>query len=165
MPSKEADLLLALSALDRGQFSGATRAAATFNVPETTLRRRRDGVNARGDCEPNRKKLTKLEEEMVVGHVLDIASRGFPASLKYVRYMANKLLSIRGEEPVGKLWPHNFVKRTERLTTYFARAYDRQRALCKDPEKIVGWYERVHLLDRSYQILRGSLKHLVTRAS
>ena len=125
MPSNEVDIVLALSAVNRGQFSSVRRAAATYNVSKSTLLRRLNGVDARRDCEPNRKKLTKLEEEVVIGHVLDLASRGFPASLEYVRYMANKLLAARGVEPVGKLWPHNFVKRTKSLTTYFTRPYDR----------------------------------------
>ena len=143
MSSNEVDIVLALSAFNRGQFSSVSRAAATYNVSKSTLLRRLNGVDARRDCEPNRKKLTKLEEEVVIGHVLDLASRGFPASLEYVRYMANKLLAARGAEPVGKLWPHNFVKRTKSLTTCFARPYDRQRALCEDPAEIEGWYERV----------------------
>ncbi|USP74643.1 hypothetical protein yc1106_01917 [Curvularia clavata] len=37
-----------------------------YNVAETTLRRRRAGKLARRDCQPNSKKLTKLEEEVII---------------------------------------------------------------------------------------------------
>ena len=75
------------------------RAAAVYKVPEATLRDRIAGKPARIDCQSNSKKFTKLEEEVVVGHVLDLALRGFPASLEYVRYMAGEL-SARGGDPV-----------------------------------------------------------------
>ncbi|USP74612.1 hypothetical protein yc1106_01886 [Curvularia clavata] len=47
------------------QIQGNRRAAAVYNVAETTLRRRRAGKLARRDCQPNSKKLTKLEEEVI----------------------------------------------------------------------------------------------------
>ena len=54
--------------------------------------------------------------------------------------MANKLLAERGAQPVGILWPKNFVKRTERLTTRFSRPYDQQRAQCENPAVIGDWF-------------------------
>ena len=47
--------------------------------------------------------------------------------------MADNLLAQREGTRVGVHWARNFVKRTERLTTYFNRPYDRQRALYEDP--------------------------------
>jgi len=138
MPSNEVDVLLTLSALNRGQIQSVKRAAALFNVPKTTLRRRAAGVNARRDCQPNSRKLTELKEEVIIGHILNLASRGFPPSLNYVRNMADRLLAARSAGQVGKLWLNNFVKRTARLTTYFSRPYDRQRALCENPVGIKG---------------------------
>ena len=102
-------------------------------MPETTLRRRRAGVPARPDCQPNSRKLTDLEEEIIVRHILDLDSRGFAPTYDAVRDIANKLLAARGAGQVGQKWPRNFVKRTDSLTTRFNRLYDRQRALCKDP--------------------------------
>ena len=89
---------------------------------------------------------------MVIGHILDLVSRGFPPSLDYVRNMADRLLSARGAEPVGKRWPHNFVKRTDRLTTTFSQPYDRQRALCENPIEIKDWFERVQRVKAKYGI-------------
>ena len=72
------------------------RAAATFNVPKTTLRRRRNRIPLQRDCEPNLKKLTKLEEEVIIRHILDINLQGFAPSLDAVQDIANKLLAARG---------------------------------------------------------------------
>jgi hypothetical protein len=142
-PCNEADVFLAISAIKRNQFQTGRRAAATYSIPETTLRRRRAGIAARRDCEPKSKKLTKLEEEVIIGHILDLDLRGFAPSLGAVRDMADKLLAERGAGQVGKQWPRNFVNRTDSLTTRFNRPYDRQRALCEDPETMKAWFELV----------------------
>jgi hypothetical protein len=72
LPYNEADVFLAILAINQIQIQiqSVNRAAATFNVPESTLRSRRD-------CEPKSKKLTKLEEEVIVKHILDLDSQGF----------------------------------------------------------------------------------------
>jgi len=43
LPCNEADILLAISAIDQKQIRSVNRAAVTFNVSETTLRNRRAG--------------------------------------------------------------------------------------------------------------------------
>jgi hypothetical protein len=99
------------------------------------------------------KKLTKLEEEVIVRHILELDSRGFAPTLCAVREMADKLLSERSAGQVGKLWPRNFVNRTDSLTTRFNRPYDWQRALCEDPDTIQGWFELVARTKATYGIL------------
>ena len=101
-------------------------------MSERTIRRRRVGKPARRDCQPNLKKLTKLEEQVIIDHVLNLDLRGFSPTYAAVRDMADRLLAARGAGQVGVHWPRNFVKRTDSLTTRFNRAYDRQRALCED---------------------------------
>jgi hypothetical protein len=110
-------------------------------------------MTARRDCEPNSKKLAKLEESVIVQHILDLDSRGFPPSLFAVREMANKLLAERAAGQVGKNWPENFVKRTPELKTQFNRKYDRQRALCEDPKAIGDWFALVRNTKAKYGIL------------
>ena len=129
----EADIQLAISSINLHQTQSNRRAAAVYNVSERTIRRRRAGIPARRDCQPNSKKLTKLEEEVIVDHILDLDLRGFAPTYAAVRDMADKLLAARGAGQVGQKRPANFVKRTDSLTTRFNRAYDRQRALCEDP--------------------------------
>lgn len=149
---KEADILLAISAIKSKQIGSTTKAAAVFNVPETSLRRRRDGIPSRRDCQANSKKLTALEEEVIIQYILKLDSRGFSPTLSAVRDMANKLLAERDAGQVGNHWPRNFVKRTPRLTTRFNRPYDRQRALCEDPEVISRWFELVQRTKLAYGI-------------
>ena len=131
--SSEADIQLTISSLNKHQIKTVRAAAQAFNVPRTTLRDRRAGKPARRDCQPNSRKLTQLEEEVIVSYILDLDQRGFAPTYAAVRDMADKLLAARGAGQVGQKWPANFVRRTDSLTTRFNRAYNRQRALCENP--------------------------------
>jgi hypothetical protein len=91
-------------------------------------------------------------EEVIVSHILDLDSRGFPPTYAAVRDMADRLLAARGAGQVGVHWPRNFVKRTDSLTTRFNRPYDRQRALCEDPAIIRPWFELVERTKAKYGI-------------
>jgi hypothetical protein len=85
MPSKEADIQLAISSIKNGQIQSSYRAAAAYEVPETTLRHRRAGMPARRDCQPNSKKVTQLGEEVIVSYVLDLDQLGFAPTYAAVR--------------------------------------------------------------------------------
>ena len=96
LPYNEADVVLAVSAINTGQIQSVRRAAATYNVPKATLRRQLNGTQSRHDCQPNLKILTKLEEEVVIKHILDLDLQGFAPSLDAIQDIANKLLAKRG---------------------------------------------------------------------
>ena len=99
----EAGILLTIAAINRAQFQNESLTASTFNIPQTTLRDQRARIAARRDCKPNLKKLSKLEEEVIVRHILDLDLQGFAPTLGAVWDMADKLLAERGAGKVGKL--------------------------------------------------------------
>ena len=119
LASNEADVQLAILSINSCQIQSNRNAAAVYNVSERTIRRRRAGKPARRDCQPNSKKLTQVEEEVIVQYILDLDQRGFAPTYAAVRDMADKLLAARGAGQVGVHWPRNFVKRTDSLTTRF----------------------------------------------
>jgi hypothetical protein len=94
--SSEADIQLTILSLNKHQIKTVRAAAQAFNVPRTTLRDRRAGKPPRRDCQPNSKKLTQLEEEVIVSHILSLDQRGFAPTYAAVRDIANKLLAARG---------------------------------------------------------------------
>ncbi|KAF7575417.1 hypothetical protein PtrM4_070430 [Pyrenophora tritici-repentis] len=150
--SSEVNIHLAISAINRSQIQSIRDAAQTFEVPRTTLRRRRAGKPARADCQPNSRKLTQREEEVIISHILQLDQRGFAPTYAAIRDMADKLLAARGTSQVGQKWPANFVKRTDSLRTCFNQAYDRQRALCEDPALIRTWFKLVEETKAKYGI-------------
>jgi hypothetical protein len=139
----EADLQLALFDINSRRVQSQRRAAAIYNVPQSTLSTRRAGIRPQRDCEANSKRLHNLEEKAIVHRVLEESERGFAPTKADVRAMADKLLHERGSNPVGKNWIDNFVKRTPELRTRWSRPYDHQRAACEDPAAIQRWFDLV----------------------
>jgi hypothetical protein len=148
----EGDLTLAISGLTSKQFQSERRAAAVYTVPRSTLQDRRAGRRCRRDCEPNSKRLTKLEEEAIVERILEQSLRGIPPLKLDVRDMADRLLRDRDAKPVGKNWVDNLVKRTPELQKRWTRPYDRQRAACEDPAVIQPWFTLVQNMKAKYGI-------------
>ena len=149
---QEGRIALAIEAINQNQFESERRATATYDIDQRTLRRRRAGIQARRDCEANSKKLTKREELVIIVHILDLDSRGFPPRLSAVRDMANLLLAERAASQVGKNWPENFIRRTPEVKTVYNRKYDYQRAKCEDPEIIAPWFDLVRRTIRKHGI-------------
>jgi len=92
----EANILLAILAIQRRQIGSVRQAAATYNVPNSTLADQLARKPSQRDCQPNLQKVTPIKEEVIVARILDLNLRGFPPSLNNVRYIANKLLAKRG---------------------------------------------------------------------
>jgi hypothetical protein len=87
--------------------------------------------------------LTKLEEDVVAEHIIDLVERGFPPRLAEVADIANSLRAERNMGYVGLNWPSTFVKRRPDLRMKFNRKYDYKRALCEDPDDVRAWFELV----------------------
>jgi hypothetical protein len=100
-PSNERNIQLALSALNTNQIRSVRRAAAVFNVPESTLRDRRAGKPYQRDHQPNYRKLTPVEEEVIVSYILDLDLRRFPPQYDTVRDIADSLLTARNSGQVS----------------------------------------------------------------
>jgi hypothetical protein len=149
----EGDLYFAISDITSKRVKSVSRAAAIYKIPRTTVRDRRAGTRPRSDCEPNSKRLTNLEEEVIKQCILDASLRGVPPTKPLVRDMADRLLRERGGKPVGKHWVDNFIKRTPELKKRWSRPYDRQRAACEDPALILPWFELVQSIKAKYGIL------------
>ena len=127
-------------------------AARIYSVDHRKLGRRLEGVPSRRDIQANSRKLTTLEELVLVQYILDLAAKGFPPQLSVVEDMANRLLATRDAPCVRSRQASNFVKRRVELRTRFQRKYDYQRAKCEDPEVICGWFELVQNTIAKYGI-------------
>jgi hypothetical protein len=155
--SLESRLLLAIQAIEQDPKQSVRSITKIYNVPRATLIYRMKGRRARQDLRTNSMKLTELEEDAVLKSILDLDARGFSPRLAGVGDMANILLAERDGGRVGKHWASNFVKRQPELKTRFNRAYDYQRALCEDPEKISAWFRLVHNMRAKYGIQDADL--------
>jgi hypothetical protein len=150
---KEAQLQIALQAIQRDATLTQRRAAAIYNVPQRSISNRLAGKPFRRDCTPNSMKPLKTEEDVIVKHILDLDERGWSPQLAAVKEMADSLLAERHRDPVGQNWAKSLVKRRAELKVKFNRKYDYKRALCEDPEIIQGWFRLVQNMRAKYGIL------------
>ena len=67
----EGDLYFAISDITSKRVKSVSHAAAIYKIPQTTVRDRRAGTRPRSNCEPNSKRLTNLEEEVIIQYVLN----------------------------------------------------------------------------------------------
>jgi hypothetical protein len=98
----EGDIFIAISNILSKQIKSERRAAAVYNVPRSTIQNRRARIRPQRDCEPKSKRLTKLEEEVVIQRILDDSLQGVPPSKANVRDIADRLLRERDGKPTSK---------------------------------------------------------------
>jgi len=150
--SQEARIHLAIGAMRWDRKLSRRNAAKLYNVHFSTLTDRINGRAPLKERRPATHKLTELEEEIIIQHILELDTRGFGPRLADVEDMANNVLKSRGIASVSKNWAQRFVQRRTELKVRFNRAYDFQRALCEDPEVIEGWFRLVANMRAKYGI-------------
>jgi hypothetical protein len=151
-PSNERQIRIALQALDQGATLSLRCAAAIYNIPQKTLSDRRAGRSSQADRWPKSRNLEKTEEDVLVKHIINLVTRGFPPRLAAVADMANSLHVERNLGQVGINWPGTFVKRCPELTTKVNCKYNYKRALCEDPKIIQAWFGLVANIKAKYGI-------------
>ena len=105
----------------------------------------------------NSKKLTDLEELVILRRVLDLDSRGFQPRQSDIQEMADRLRTDRDASRVGPRWAENFVKRHPELTMAFRRQIDYQRAKCEDPKVVQAWFALVRNVIAKYGIQEADI--------
>ena len=75
--SQNHSILLAIQAVTRNKTLSRRKAAAIYNVPESSLCDRMNGRTSRRDCHRNLRKWMDTEESAVVRYMLDLDARGF----------------------------------------------------------------------------------------
>lgn len=99
-------------------------AAKIYIVTKATLRYRRVGRQSRQDISANWRKLTDLEEFVILQLILDLVSRGFQPRQSDAREMADCLRTDRSASRVGPRWAENLIKRHPKLIMACRRQID-----------------------------------------
>ena len=154
---KESRMVLALEALKKHPELSVRKAATLYEVPESSLRDRRARKQPRREIPANLRKLTNLEEKVLLERVLDLDTRGFQPRLSDIREMADRLRTTRDASRVGPRWANGFVKRHPELTMRFRRRIDYQRTQCEDPDVVNAWFRLVRNVIDKYAIQEGDI--------
>ena len=80
---------MALAAIQSNKKLSVLTIAKLYNIPETTLRRRRASRPTRRDIPANSRSLTDLEEQTIVQYIIELSARAFPPRLSGVEDIAN----------------------------------------------------------------------------
>ena len=121
------------------------------------LSRRKRGKQPRRDILANSRKLTALEELVLVQFILDLATKGFPPRVSIVGDMASRLLATRHAPRVGTRWASSFINRRPELQTRFQRKYDYQRAKCEVQVIFSGCFELVRIIIAKHAIAESDI--------
>jgi hypothetical protein len=146
---------LAIESLECNHFQNETRAAKAYNVNRNTLANRMSGMPQKGTKPHPNRKLSTIEEDALLRHLIDMDERGFSLRPRDLAEMANVLIAEdtrQARDKVGKNWPTNFISRHPEIKTRVNRKYDYQRAQCEDPEIIQGWFRLVANTKAKYGI-------------
>jgi hypothetical protein len=154
---RESDMTLALNTLRMAPHLKISKVARIHNVPRTTLSAQYYGRTSRHNTQPNSRKLTSLEESVIVRHILDLDSRAFPPRRSCVEDMANRILSDRNGGRVGKNWTTSFVRRQPELKTRFNRKIDYERVLSEDFDVYNAWFQLVRNTIHKYGIIEEDI--------
>lgn len=105
MPQRnnERQLNLAIKARQQSPKLSLRAIARVYSVDHRRLGDGLRGVQPRRDSLVKSKKLTNLEEAMLIQHILDLCAKGFPPRLSVVGAMADRLLATRDTRRV-KRW-------------------------------------------------------------
>jgi hypothetical protein len=123
---KSARIAAAIAAIQSGEITDYSKAAAKFNVDRTTISKRIRGLTkSRRDADSFwRQCLTNAEEETLIAHINKLTDRGMPPTSSIVRNLAEE---IRGAK-VGKNWTRQFIQRHKnRLKSLYLRNIDNLR--------------------------------------
>src|SRR6187402_939167 len=153
----ETQLNLAFQAIQQNPKLSIRRVAKIYQVDNRRLGERLRGIPPRRDISANSRKLTNLEESVLIERILELDSKGYPPRLYIVEDMANRIIELRDGKRVGPRWAANFVRRQPELQTRFQRKYDYQRAKCEDPDVIRGWFELVKSTIAKYAIQESDI--------
>ena len=105
----EEKLIITLETVKYDASLSIRRATETYQVDRKTLSNRRAGMSSRRDTNPNRSKLTKLEEYSLVIRIRDLYLRESALCYAEVRDMADQLLPIRHGDRVGECRVQRFI--------------------------------------------------------
>ena len=115
----ESQIVIALQAMQNNPKLSARAAAKIYPTDHQKISRRKRGMPSRRDIPANSRKLTDLEEQVLIQYILDLATKGFPPRLSIVGDMANRLLATRDAPRVKTRWASSFVNRHLELKTRF----------------------------------------------
>jgi hypothetical protein len=151
MASNEQNLIAAVAAIAADPHLSLRAAAAAYNVPRSTLRRRVTGeCKSRTEAAQERQLLSATQEDLLVDWILRQEQCGHALTRSQVQDLA--LLVVRSSgvaEHLGKHWVKRFIKRHKELKMKTGQKLDIARYDGTEYSQVAAWFSRLKdVLDR-----------------
>ena len=140
MNNRESSIKQALEAIENG--TSESKAAKDYNIPRPTSYNRRAGRTDTEHGHTNQQRLSPKQEDELCRWIVEQEARGYAPSHKRVRETAVLMLEVSGDdEPLGKRWVQNFLKRNPRVATLLGKPIESSRIRGTQPEQINVFYK------------------------
>jgi hypothetical protein len=155
---REKAIAQAIEDLETGKIKELRRASREYDVPRTTLRRRRNGATTHRQAHASQQALDIGEEEALIAYIQRCESQGFPIRHRMLKTMAEYLIQKRCGDPrrrtlsvrvLGHKWTYNFIKRHPFLKSLISRPLEQSRAKACTRENLLKWFDMFkHTMDK-----------------
>ena len=156
----EAQLQAALSSITESDGRSVRAIAATYAVPESTLRNRLAGHTSCASAHEHRQSLSSAEEKTLVRWLSNLTRAGFPASPALLVEMAEEVRRSRFKlgdgpspqlRPLGKHWSLKFRVRHPDIKGVWTRQIERARYDGVNSDALSKWFDAVRALMDEHQ--------------
>jgi hypothetical protein len=159
----EARIQEALAVMKHEEKPNISRYARDFDVPRLRLSRRYHGSYSRSDRPATNRKLTTLEELVVIDYIKRIDRLFIPLIVRLIRLTADSVLRITHDGPpseaprVSHIWTARFLERHPTWYRRVAKPLEIDRKTAHSIEDISAWFELFQTTVKKYSILPSDL--------
>ncbi|SPO30868.1 related to transposase [Ustilago trichophora] len=162
--TREVRLQRASLELDNGQHDSIRQAAAANNVPEASLRHRRQGRQPKVRAQNNQQRLTPTEESGLLEFIRRRACSGFALTPALLREHANNVIHsdpARRQAPdVTHTWLQAFLLRHPTIWSHWSRCLDNARLSGATETVIQQWFNRLAEIMREYNVASTNIYNM-----
>jgi hypothetical protein len=151
MPSyTEEDVTNALNALVNGEYQSIRKATIAFQIPHSTLQKRRKNQKSYSESHVSQQLLTPIEETILESWIYRATKLGAPITLQLVKILASEIQTKRSSNyhenelsPISDRWVDRFRTRHPRIKTCFSRTIDVARSTALDFSTIKSYFDNL----------------------
>jgi hypothetical protein len=154
----EEDVTNALNALVNGEYQSIRKAAIAFQIPYSTLQKRRKNQKSYSESHVSQQLLTPIEETTLENWIYRAAKLGAPITLQLVKILASEIQTKRSSNydenklsPISDRWVDRFRTRHPRIKTCFSRTIDVARSTALDFSTIKSYFDNLGKVLREHK--------------
>jgi hypothetical protein len=154
----EENVTNASNALVNGEYQSIRKAAIAFQIPYSTLQKRRKNQKSYSESHVSQQLLAPIKETTLENWIYRAAKLGAPITLQLMKILASKIQTKRSSNydenelsPISDRWVDRFRTRHPRIKTCFSRTIDAARSTALDFSTIRSYFDNLGEVLREYE--------------